>query len=114
MLFLSCGCFVSHVSWLVLNNCLENALTLCLKSLFIWPKLGIPSHLCDLRLSVSSGCGQLGCRAFVFFKEPLLNGTRAHTHTHTKSHLYIEVLAFSSQTKLTLRDLNFHSIRTPQ
>ena len=35
----------------------------------------------------------------VFFKEPLLNGTRAHKHT--RSHLYIEVSASSSQTKLT-------------
>ena len=72
----------------MLNNYLENALTLCFKSLLIWPKLGIPSHLCDLRLSVSSGCGRLGRRAFVFFKEPLLNGTRAHTHTHTHTHTH--------------------------
>ena len=64
----------------MLDNYLENALTLCFKSLFIWPKLGIPSHLCDLSLSVSSVCGMIGCRAFVFFKEPLLNGTPAHTH----------------------------------
>ena len=70
----------------MLNNCLENALTLYFKSLFIWSKLGIPSHLFDLRLIVSSGYGRLGCRAFVFFKGPLLNETRAHTHT--KSHLY--------------------------
>ena len=93
----------------MLNNYLENVFTLCFKSLFIWPKLGIPSHLCDLRLSVSSGCGRLACRAFVFFKEPLLNGTRARTHTHTISHLYIEVSSSSSQTKL-----NFHSVGTPQ
>ena len=59
----------------------ENALTLCFKSLFVWPKLGIPSHLYDLRLSVSSGYGRLGYRDFVFFKEPLLNGTGAYTHT---------------------------------
>ena len=96
----------------MLNNYLENALTLCFKSLFIWPKLGISSHLCDQRFSVSSGCGRLGCRAFVFFKEPLLNGTRAHTHN--RSHLYTKVLASSSQTKLTLRDLNFHNVRMPQ
>ena len=49
------------------------------KFVFIWPKLGIPSHLYNPRLSVSSGYGRLGCRAFVFFKELLLNGTRAHT-----------------------------------
>ena len=67
----------------MLNNCLENALTLCFKSLFIWLKLRIPSHLCDLRLSVFSGCGKLGFRAFMFIKESLLNGTHAHTHTHT-------------------------------
>ena len=67
----------------MLNNCLENALKLCFKSLFIWLKIGIPSHLCNLRLSVSSGCGRLGCRVFAFFKEPLLNGTHAQTHTHT-------------------------------
>ena len=73
----------------MLNNCLENALTLCSKSLFIWPKLGIPSHLCDLRLSVSSSCGRVGFRAFMFFKEQFLNGTRAHTHI--RSHLYNEV-----------------------
>ena len=94
------------------NNYLENVLTLCFKILFICLKPGIPSHLCDLSLSVSSGYGRLGCRAFMFFKEPLLNGTRAHTHT--RSHLYTEVLASSSQTKLTLRDLNFHSFGTPQ
>ena len=64
----------------MLSNYLENALTLCFKILFIWPKLGIPSYLCDLRFSVSSGYGRLGCRAFMFFKEPLLNGTRVHTH----------------------------------
>ena len=64
----------------MLNNYLENALTLCFKSLFYSAKLGIPSHLCDLRLSVSSGCGRLGCSAFVFLKEPLRNGNRAHTH----------------------------------
>ena len=34
-------------------------------------------------------------------------------HTHTRSHLYTKVLASSSQTKLTLRDLNFHSVGTP-
>ena len=96
----------------MLNNCLENALTLCFRSLFIWPKLVIPSHLYDLRLSVSSGCWRLGCRALMFFKEPLLNGTRAHTHT--RSHLYTYVSASSSQTKLTLRGFNFHSIGTPQ
>ena len=33
---------------------------------------------------------------------------------HTISHLYTEVLASSSQTKLALRDLNFHSVGTPQ
>ena len=44
----------------MLSNCLEKALTLCFKNLFIWPKLRLPSHLCDLRLSVSSGCGSLG------------------------------------------------------
>ena len=55
----------------------------------LYVKLGIPSHLCDLRLSVSGGCGRLGFRAFMFFKEPLLNGTRAHTHI--RSHLYTEV-----------------------
>ena len=65
----------------MLNNCLENALTLFFKSLFYLTKLEIPSHLCGLILSVSSACGRLGCRAFVFFKEPLLNGTHAHTHT---------------------------------
>ena len=96
----------------MLNNCLDNALTLFFKSLFIWPKLGIPSHLCDLRLSVSSGCGRLGFRTFMFFKEPLLNGT--HAHTYIRSHLYIEVLTSSSLTKLTLIDLNFHSVGTPQ
>ena len=96
----------------MLNNCLENALTLCFKSLFIFQKLRIPSRLCDIILSVSSGYGRLGCRAFMFFKEPLLNGTRAHTHT--KSPLYTEVSTSSSQTKLTLRDLNFHSVGTPQ
>ena len=47
----------------------------------------------------------------MFFKEPLLNGTREHIHI--RSHLYTEVLASSSQTKLTLRDLNFHSVRGP-
>ena len=96
----------------MLNNCLDNALTLCFKSLFIWPKLGIPSYLCYLRLSVSSGCGRLGFRAFMFFKEPLLNGTRAQTYI--RSHLYTEVLTSSSPTKLTLIDLNFHNVRTPQ
>ena len=35
----------------MLNNCLENALTLCFKRLFYLAKLGIPSHLCDIRLS---------------------------------------------------------------
>ena len=95
----------------MLNNCLENALTLCFKSLFIWSKLGIPSHLCGLRLSLSSGCGRLGCRALVFFKEPLLNGTSAHTYI--RSQLYAEVETSSPQTKLTLRDLNFHSVMTP-
>ena len=65
----------------MLNNFLENALSLCFKSLFIWPKLGIPSHLCDLRLSVSRGYGRRDCRAFVFFKEPLLNGTSTYAHT---------------------------------
>ena len=34
-------------------------------------------------------------------------------HTHTRSNLYIEVLASFSQTKLTLRDFNFHSVGTP-
>ena len=34
-------------------------------------------------------------------------------HTHTKSHLYTKVSASSSQTKLTLRYLNFHSVGTP-
>ena len=92
----------------MLHNCLENSLTLCFKSLSIWIKLGIPSHLCDLRLSVSSGYGRLSCRAFVFFKEPLLNGT--HAHTHTRSHLYSEVSTSNSQTKLTLRGFNLHSI----
>ena len=82
------------------DNCLESALTLCFKSLFIWLKLRIPSHLCDLRLSVSNGCGRLGFRAFMFFKEPLLNGTRAQSHI--RSHLYTEVSTSSSQTKLTL------------
>ena len=96
----------------MLNNCLENALTLCFKSLFYLAKLRIPSHLCDLRLSVSSGCWRLGCRAFVFFKELLLNGTRARAHT--KSHLYTEVSASSSQNKFTLRDLNFQIVGTPQ
>ena len=47
----------------------------------------------------------------MFFKEPLLNGTRAGTHT--RSHLYTEVSASSSKTKFTLRDLNFHSVGTP-
>ena len=84
----------------MLNNCLEIALTLCFKSLFYLAKTWVPSHLCDLRLSVSSGCGRLGCRAFVFFKEPLLNGTHAHTHTHTRSHFYIEVSAYFSQINL--------------
>ena len=64
----------------MLNNYLENALTLCFKSLFYLAKLGIPSHLCDLRLSVSSGCERLGCRVFMFFKVPLFIGTHAHTH----------------------------------
>ena len=96
----------------MLNNRLDNALTLSFKILFIWPKLRISSHLCDLRLSVSNGCGRLGFRAFMFFKEPLLNGTRAHTHI--RSHLYIEFFVSSSQTKLTLRDLNFHSVGTTQ
>ena len=35
-------------------------------------------------------------------------------NTHTKSHLYTKVSASSSQTKLTLRDLNFHSVGAPQ
>ena len=83
----------------MLNNCLENALTLCFKILFIFPKLRIPSHLCDLRLSVSSSYGRLGYRAFVVFKEPLLNG--AYAHTHARSHFYTKVSASSSQTKLT-------------
>ena len=95
----------------MLSNYFENALTLCFKSLFVWPKLRIPSHLCDLRLSVSSGCGRLGYRDFVFFKEPLLNGTGAYTHT--RSQFYTKVTTSSSQTKLTLRDLNFHSVGTP-
>ena len=96
----------------MLNNCLKNGLTLCFKSLFYLDELGIQSHLCDLRLSVSSGCGRLGCRFFMFFKESLLIRTRAHAHT--RSHLYTEVSASSSQTKLTSRDLNFHSVETPQ
>ena len=29
---------------------------------------------------VSISCRRLGCRALMFFKEPLLNGTYAHTH----------------------------------
>ena len=86
----------------MLNNYLENVLTLYFKRLFIWPKLRIPSHLCDLRLSVSSGCGRLACRAFVFFKEPLLNGTRARTHT-----LY---LICTSRFRPLLLKLNLTSI----
>ena len=35
-------------------------------------------------------------------------------NTHTISHLYTEVSAFSSQMKLTLRGFNFHSVGTPQ
>ena len=47
-----------------------------------------------------------------FFKEPLLNGTCAHTHNI--SHLYTKVSTSPSQTKLTLRGFNFHSVGTPQ
>ena len=35
-------------------------------------------------------------------------------HKHTRSHLYTKVSTSSSQTKLTLRGFNFHSVGTPQ
>ena len=65
----------------MLNNYLENALKFCFKSLFIWPKLGIPSHLCDLRLSVSSACS-LVVESSCFSRNHLLMEL-VHTHTHT-------------------------------
>ena len=33
-------------------------------------------------------------------------------HTHASSHLYTEVPASSSQTKLNLRGFNFHNVGT--
>ena len=53
---------------MVLNNYMRMLCHCASKVCFIWSKLGIPSHLCDLRLSVSSGYGRLGMWSYLVFQ----------------------------------------------